>query len=479
MISRILMISVNREFAPQPVAPIGAAWVAEALNQAGFTVRLLDLTFSKRPLSDVAAAISEFKPEGVGISVRNVDNGDFLSPKSFLPPLKEITDYIKQNTSARILLGGSGVSVMPIEMLEYLGLDHAVVGEGEESAVMFFRAPKMEEACCAPGVVCRSKHSADYERRDWLATPDLVQPRMRRWIDVKRYMRFEPVLPIQGKRGCANKCLYCTYNRIEGKTYRLREPGAVVEEISSLIMNTKAHTFEFVDSLFNQPEGYMERLLEEVIRWRLNAKFHVASMTPKGLTKEQVRLMERAGITAIGVTPEAASDVTLNSLRKGFSEADVHRAADLLAGSNISALWCFLLGGPGESEKSLASTMAFINHKIPAKDKAFITNGIRVYPHTGMHEYALAEGLLRKDDSLLMPTFYFTPELEPERVRGILRSGLDSLGKTIFLSDTQFSSLSGLRLIGTALRLPSPFWRYAGYMNMMVSSRRVINRAWR
>ena len=45
MVSRILIISTNQEMAPQPVAPIGAAWVAEALSQAGFEVRLLDLTF--------------------------------------------------------------------------------------------------------------------------------------------------------------------------------------------------------------------------------------------------------------------------------------------------------------------------------------------------------------------------------------------------------------------------------------------------
>ncbi len=60
----------------------------------------------------------------------------------------------------------------------------------------------------------------------------------------KRYLNFEPVLPVQGKRGCANKCLYCTYNRIEGRSLRFREPSAVAEEISELILRTDARTFE-------------------------------------------------------------------------------------------------------------------------------------------------------------------------------------------------------------------------------------------
>ncbi|MBI5695367.1 MAG: cobalamin B12-binding domain-containing protein [Nitrospirae bacterium] len=479
MLSRILIISTNREMSPQPVVPIGAAWVAESLHQAGFQVRLLDLAFEKDPQKKVDAVLGEFKPHGIGLSVRNVDNGDFLAPRTFLPQLRDIVSHIKSKTDARILVGGSGVSVMPYQMLEYLGLDYACVGEGEEAAVMFFSAKDEDEACRAPGLVCKKRISPDYERKDWLSNPDIVRPRMDRWVDVKRYLRFEPVLPVQGKRGCANRCLYCTYNRIEGRTYRLREPGAVVEEISAAMLNTKVRTFEFVDSIFNQPEGYMEVLLEEIIRWRLKAKFHVASISPKGLTASQVKLMQRAGITAVGITPEAASDTTLASLRKGFTASEVHRAAEVLGASGISALWCFLLGGPGEDAGTVGETINFINRKIGRKDKAFVTAGIRIYPQTGMHETAIAEGCIGRDTDLLMPTFYFTDRISPSETRDLLKRGLNSLGDVIFLSDTNFSTLGGLRRLGTAFRLPSPFWRYAGYMNMMITGNRIINKDWR
>jgi anaerobic magnesium-protoporphyrin IX monomethyl ester cyclase len=478
MLSRVLIISTNREHSPQPVAPIGAAWIAEALHQAGFQVKFLDLGFCKDPIKEIRSTLHTFKPEGIGLSVRNVDNGDFLSPKSFLPELKEIADFIKDETDARILIGGSGVSVMPYQALDYLGLDHAVVGDGEDAAVLFFRTENLSDACRAQGIVCREGPRRENERTEWQTNPDLVQPRMHRWVDLRRYLRYEPVLPIQGKRGCANRCLYCTYNRIEGRTYRLREPASVVEEISNAMLYSKAHIFEFVDSIFNQPEGYMETLLEEIIRWRLKARFHVSSISPKGLTKSQVKLMERAGITAVGITPEAASDVTLTTLRKGFGEDEVQRAAELLGESGIKALWCFLLGGPDEDVRSLGKTVKFINRMIKKKDNAFITTGIRIYPKTGMHARALLEGVVGEDDTLLMPKFYFTPNMTPQEVRNILRRDLKNIGKAIFLSDTHIASLTGLRLAGTALRLPSPFWRYAGYMNLMLSGNRVINRDW-
>ncbi|HLB25386.1 MAG TPA: radical SAM protein [Nitrospirota bacterium] len=478
MTSKVLIISTNREFSPQPVAPVGAAWIAEALHQAGLVTALIDLSFEKDPLKKLTAAIKSFEPDGIGLSVRNVDNGDFLCPRSFLPELKELTDHIKSICGARILIGGSGVSIMPRRILEYLDLDYAVTGEGEVAAVSFFKAGREEDFINTPGIVCRKVDEQATERMEWLVSPDLVRPNLHKWVDVRRYLRYEPVLPIQGKRGCANRCLYCTYNRIEGRTYRLREPSAVVEEISGLMLSTGARTFEFVDSIFNQPEGYMEALLEEIIRWKLKARFHVSSMSPKGLTKQQVSLMERAGITAVGITPEAASDVTLSSLKKGFTESDVHRAADMLAGSKIKALWCFLLGGPGEDEDTIKKTLGFINKKLPSKDKAFITIGIRVYPYTGMHRLAVEEGVVGGKDPLLMPAFYFSDRLSPDHARAILAGGLNDIGRVIFLSDTNFPSLGALRYIGSALRLPSPFWSYAGYMNMLISGRRVIRREW-
>ncbi|MHB8174302.1 MAG: B12-binding domain-containing radical SAM protein, partial [Nitrospirota bacterium] len=406
---RVLVISTNREMSPQPVAPVGAAWIAEALSQAGFETRLLDLSFEKDPARRVLRALADFSPEGIALSVRNADNGDFLAPRSFLPDVKELTGIIKEHSSARVIIGGPGVSIMPSEILNYLELDWACMGEGEEAVTAFFRAQRPEDVKDFPGIVSRKHPPSGTERKQWI-NPDTVRPRLHGWVDVKRYLKFEPVLPVQGKRGCANNCLYCTYNRIEGRFWRLREPSVVAGEISELISRTGARTFEFVDSIFNQPEGYMESLLEEIIRRDVKAKFHVSSMSPKGLTKKQVSLMERAGVTAAGITPEAAADETLGSLRKGFTEAEVYKAAEILRESSLKMLWCFLMGGPKEDESTVKKTLKFING-IPAKDKAFLTTGIRIYPHTGMHELALREGAVSSSDSLLMPTFYFTDRL--------------------------------------------------------------------
>src|SRR6185369_10544700 len=97
-------------------------------------------------------------------------------------------------------------------------------------APLFFSAANPEEAHI-PGLVSRDR--AETATAAHMHQPDgeVVVPQLQRWVDTRNYLRLEPVLPVQGKRGCAKRCLYCTYARIEGGTWRLREPGAVVEEI--------------------------------------------------------------------------------------------------------------------------------------------------------------------------------------------------------------------------------------------------------
>ena len=477
MSKRILIISTSRELAPQPTVPIGAAWVAEALHLAGFAVKFLDLCFENHPLKVIAQVLGTFKPDGIGISVRNLDNCDFIAPKSFLPGVKLITDFLKAHTDARLLLGGAGVSIMPMQVLEYLELDFAVVGEGERAAVRFFACEGgADEASLIPGVVCRGRADKPQACQAHLLPGDYLMPQMHTWVDSRRYLGFEPVLPVQGKRGCANHCLYCTYNKIEGGSWRLRDPASVVEEISIAMRMSGAREFEFVDSIFNQPEGYLEALLEEILRRRLQAKFSVSSLSPKGLSKGQLRLMERSGMTSLVITPETASEVTLSALKKDFSEEDVMHAAELISGSSIKALWCFLLGGPKEDESTLAKTIAFLNRSIGKKDGAFITTGIRIYPETGLHDLAIREGIVEATDDLLMPRFYFSPELTPQKAKETLRKGVSNLSRCIFLSDTQQSSLGAWRRLGTMLGLPTPFWRYAGYMKSAYRQKPTINR---
>ena len=79
---------------------------------------------------------------------------------------------------------------------------------------------------------------------------------------------------IQTKRGCSHRCIYCTYSQLlEGRHYRLRTPLEVVDELEEAYYRYQIKTFEFVDSIFNDPIDYCVEILEEISRRPWQASF--------------------------------------------------------------------------------------------------------------------------------------------------------------------------------------------------------------
>ena len=79
---RVLLLATNTETEPYPVFPLGMAVVASALAAAGHTVKQLDCLALSNDFRKIRAACRCFRPDAVGISLRNLDNVDSLTPGS-------------------------------------------------------------------------------------------------------------------------------------------------------------------------------------------------------------------------------------------------------------------------------------------------------------------------------------------------------------------------------------------------------------
>jgi radical SAM superfamily enzyme YgiQ (UPF0313 family) len=75
--------------------------------------------------------IREFVPDLVGISLRNIDNTDTTDPMGFMGGYRFVVETVRQVSSAPIVLGGSGFTLFPRRILDELGADFGIVGEGE------------------------------------------------------------------------------------------------------------------------------------------------------------------------------------------------------------------------------------------------------------------------------------------------------------------------------------------------------------
>ena len=127
---RVLLVSANREHLPDPIFPLGLAYVAAAARQGGHDVEIADLCFGSRPIRALEQQLRRFRPDVVGLSIRNIDNAAYPLTVEYLPLHGQVVNAIRKTTSARIVLGGSGFSILPEACMQVLDADFGVTGAG-------------------------------------------------------------------------------------------------------------------------------------------------------------------------------------------------------------------------------------------------------------------------------------------------------------------------------------------------------------
>jgi radical SAM superfamily enzyme YgiQ (UPF0313 family) len=410
---RVLLISANTERINIPVLPLGLAQVAAASEQAGHEVSLLNLMLEEDAGGAVERAIHAFRPGVIGISVRNIDDQNMQAPRFLLDPVRQVVRACRTRCAdVPIIVGGAGYSIFPEAALAWLGADAGVCGEGE--AVFPALVSRVERGECAgglPGVRTAARRgdarvvparSAD-RHSDLDAFP---------FPDPSRWLSLAPAdswVPVQSRRGCPLDCSYCSTSLIEGRRVRRRSPRLVAGELARA-RAAGFRRFYFVDNTFNLPASYARRLCDEIARLDLDVEWRCI-VYPRALPEALARAMRRAGCVEASVGFESGSEPILQALNKRFRPDDVRVTCTRLADHGIRRDGFLLLGGPGETIRSIDESLAFADAL--RLDMLKVTFGIRIYPGTPLHRSALEEGVVSPDDNLLFPRFYLARGLDP------------------------------------------------------------------
>lgn len=460
---KVLIVSVNRNKSPLPVMPLGACLAAESVSADGHKTKLLDFMFEDRPLETLGRALDAFRPDVVGISARNIDNNDMRNPIFFAEELLPVVKLIREKTSASVVLGGSAVSIMPEEFLRYTGASYAVSGEADPAFPRLLRTisrGERPEGITGVSWIQDGDFNTGHDLKKNISSPPLI-PDYSRWINVQKYRSRLVAAPIKTKTGCDFRCVYCTYNLVDGKRSRFFSPKETAQAVGRLVkMGLK--DIEFVDNVFNVPYAHAMSICEEIINLKIKARLQTLEVSPAGLDNALLHSMDRAGFKGIGITVESASDRTLRGFEKGFTALEVHRAAHAIRRHSIPCMWFFMLGGPGENAQSVEETLRFACEEIRPGDVAYFTIGVRVYPGTKLEAIAREQGVLRMGPSeMLKPVFYVSPEVDAawmeERVRSVARR------QPNFMIAGEAGPPWGPAVfrLGFALGLKPPLWRYA------------------
>ncbi len=404
---KVLLVSANREEGDMRVPALGLASVGAAAEKAGHETRLLDLVIETRPRRALEEAIAGFRPDVIGVSVRNIDDQRMRHPRFLLDQAREAVALCRGASAAPVILGGAGFSILPQPILDYVGADMGIAGEGERAfPELLTRIEAGDDPGALPGLYRAGGAGAEppayVPDLDELPLPD---PRL---LARSLAGAADAPVPVQSRRGCPLACSYCSTPTIEGRIVRRRSPEAVVDWMARWTAEG-FRRFYFVDNTFNLPADYAADLCGAILRARLDVDWRCI-LVPVGVSPELAGLMARAGCREVSLGFESGSAALLRGMGKPFDPVEVRLAAGRLRQAGIARMGFLLLGGPGETEATARESLDFAESL--ELEALKITIGVRIYPGTDVARIAREEGVISSDAELLHPRFYMARGLE-------------------------------------------------------------------
>lgn len=389
-----LLVSANQVVTPYPVYPLGVAHLLGAMENTGHRVTHFDM-LATGGADGLRRLLTENRFDLIGVSIRNIDTVDSSVTEGCLAEIHSTINLIRELSDAKVVLGGPGFSIMPEDLMNAFSADYGVVGAGE---------------VLLPELADRIGRGEPPAERLLFSNPTEAvwsKPVFTEQV-ANYYLEHGGMLNVQTKRGCPYRCSYCTYPHIEGNHVSYRDPDEVAEEVDRLTRECGARYIFFTDGVFNDAKGHFRLVAEAMVR-RGNKTPWCAFFRPQGLEREDFDLLRESGMSAMELGTDAASDRTLAALDKGFVFDDVLRIDRLAKEARMPCAHFVMFGGPDEDRQTLDEGLA--NLEKLDSSMVFIFAGIRILPGTKLHKQAIAEGVVKADQLLLEPTYYFSSKL--------------------------------------------------------------------
>ncbi|HMK66466.1 MAG TPA: lipid biosynthesis B12-binding/radical SAM protein [Thermodesulfobacteriota bacterium] len=407
---KVLLISANTVRVPYPVYPLGLDYVAGAIAKRHI-VKTIDINLFKEA-EELKKIIHDFAPDLIGLSLRNVDNVEAAHLLSFLKKYQDVINTVRGFSPAPIVLGGSGFTIFPRKLMDFLKADYGIIGEGERLSALIDALESGKPLINLPGVI-----SGD--------SPEIFPPPWKAPIKKKRaseeimqfYIAHGGMMNLQTKRGCPYRCIYCTYPHIEGRKLRMIPPDQVADQAKALESAGAKYLF-VTDSLFNSSYTQSLEVAEAFLRKGISIPWG-AYLAPTTAPQGYYQRLREAGMTHVEFGTESLSDSVLAAYQKPFqvTQAMKSHARAVEAGLNVAHF--LLLGGPGETRETVEETLRNIEKL--AKSVFFFFCGVRIYPQTQLYDLALEEGQITESDGLLEPVFYRSRYISSQEINDLVK----------------------------------------------------------
>jgi hypothetical protein len=366
---------------PNFVPPYGLEVIGGALgSDLGAEVRILDPFLPPPYGASVAASIRAWRPDVIGIGVRNLDIGWAVSPagiagRSCLRELRTVVDGIRDAAFPleRVLLGGVGFAAAPRQLLDELELPYGVVGPGAVAAAAFTARVMRGEppGTEVPGLIARGGVAAPVAdpTADLTVVPTMLCPHRR--IARARDLDW----PVRASSGCSHRCSYCVESTSQGRPARPRPLAAFEEELDRVAALGPRHVMLADGELNAFGSGHTVAVLRAVQRRQLGWRAYFLPLVP---SPEERELLGSPSCRGVVLTVDSGAQPVLDGIGRGISVDAAASALEawLSLGARPDANLIF--GLPGETHATIEETRRFVRAFPQVRFEYSI--GARVYP---------------------------------------------------------------------------------------------------
>lgn len=391
--------------------PVPLLYLAAVLRASGYSPEILDLSTSQSvsgelledaDLEAIGQRIHEFNPQLIGFNC-------FVS--QHFPFIAKAANYIKNlDPNINITIGGSHPTLFAEDILNNChDIDTIVLGEGEEQIVALAKAVEkrnMSELDSVQAIAYRVSGKVVLNpRKYYLADLDALPEAAWDLISLEAYysdhtgwhnpknMKVQLSIPILTSRSCPFNCNFCACHKTMGRTFRMRSPRKIVDEIERLHKEHGMNYFGFIDDNINLDKQHVIGICDQILRRKLDIQFEPTCGLYLGQVDEDIaNSLGRAGCVFARLPVEHGNDHIRNTvIGKNLPREQIFRAKKLLKDNGMRVSTMSIMGFPEDTRATLQDTYDLLIEL--NADLNYVFNLIP-FPGTRLFDQASREGLL-------------------------------------------------------------------------------------
>jgi len=368
---------------------LAPAVLGAVLLEQGFAVRVFDFNIYESGDELFLKELGCFNPDYAGVT--------FTTP--LFGEMNRICQMIKwYDKKICIIGGGAHCSSFPEDTLKHSDLDVVIIGEGDWTLARIIAGEDKEGI---DGIAWRKGDEILLNLKDGFIK-DLDNLPFPAWqlYDIKKYAttrvlsRKSPAGWIETSRGCVFACTYCNKS-VFGQTFRVKCPRRVVDEMEYML-RAGFREIHIADDGFTTDIKRAKAICDEIIYRRLKFPWApVAGLRVDRVDDELLNKMRRAGCYRIYFGIESGNQKVIDRIKKGITLDEVRKAVKLCKKNKLEVYGFFMLGLPGDTEKTIQDTIDFAKELGLDMAKASIATPL---PATDWFNELESLGLIKSND---------------------------------------------------------------------------------